>query len=89
MNRLTSFCDKLEVTNEKVSLAVTGQDGEDNIETLLAEDGTFTMSVIDCRDQLITHGKSIASDKTPSSNTSAVTVTEDRSRMEQMQLQMH
>ena len=88
VNRLTSFCDKLEVTNEKISLAVTGQDCEDNIETLLAEDGTFTTSVIDCRDQLITLGKSIASDKTPSSNSSAVTITEDRSRMEQMQLQM-
>ena len=88
VNRLTSFCDKLEVTNEKISLAVTGQDCEDNIETLLAEDGTFTTSVIDCRNQLITLGKSIASDKTLSSNSSAVFITEDRSRMEQMQLQI-
>lgn len=42
VNRLTSFCDKLEVTNEKISLAVAGQDCEDNMEGLLAKDGTFT-----------------------------------------------
>ena len=87
VNRLTSFCDKLEVINEKISLAVTGQDCEENIETLLAEDGTFTTSVIDCRDQLITLRKSIASDKTPSSYSSAVIITENRSQREQMQLQ--
>lgn len=89
INRLSSFCDKLESTNEKISLAVAGTEEEDGIEDLLTEDGTFITSVIDCRDTLITLEKSLLADKTPSANSSTVTVTEDRyNRMENLQLQM-
>ena len=88
INRLTTFCDKLEVTNEKISLAVAGTDGADDMEELLMEDGLFMNTVIDCRDQLVTLGKSILSDKTPSSNCSEVTITEERNQIEQLKLQM-
>ena len=83
INRLTTFCDKLEVTYEKISLAVAGTDGADDIEELPMEDGLFMNTVIDCRDQLVTLGKSILSDKTPSSNCSEVTITEERNQIEQ------
>ena len=79
INRLTTFCDKLEVTSEKISLAVAGTDGADNMEELLMEDGLFMTAVIDCRDQLVTLGKS---------NYSEVTITEDRNQTEQLKLQM-
>ena len=88
INSLTTFCDKLEVTNEKISLAVAGTDGADDMEELLMEDGLFMNTVIDCRDQLVTLGKSILSDKTPSSNCSEVTITEERNQIEQLKLQM-
>ena len=88
INRLTTFCDKLEVTNEKISLAVARTDGADDMEELLMEDGLFMNTVIDCRDQLVTLGKSILSDKTPSSNCSEVTITEERNQIEQLKLQM-
>ena len=38
------------------------------MEELLMDDGLFMTAVIDCRDQLVILGKSIFSDKTPSSN---------------------
>lgn len=89
IKRLTNFCDKLEVTNEKISLAVAGTEGADDMEELLTEDGSFMTSVIDCRDQLVTLGKSLLDEKTPSENSSTVTITEERyNRMEQLQLQM-
>ena len=76
INRLSSFCHKLEGTNEKISLAIAGTEEEDGIEDLLTEDGTFITSVIDCRDTLITLEKSLLADKTPSANSSTVTVTD-------------
>ena len=81
INRLTTFCDKLEVTYENISFAVAGTDGADDMEELLMEEGLFMNTVIDCRDQLVTLGKSILSDKTPSSNCTEVTITEERNQM--------
>ena len=46
IKRLTNFCDRLEVTNEKFSLGVAGTDGEDEMEELLTEDGAFMQLVI-------------------------------------------
>ena len=37
INRLTTFWDKLEATNENISLAVAGTDGADNMEELLMD----------------------------------------------------
>ena len=89
IKRLSSFCDKLEITNEKISLAVEGTEEEDAMEQLLTEDGTFMTAVIDCRDELITLEKSLLSINLPSENSSAVTVIEERnSRMENLQLKM-
>ena len=88
INRLSTFCDKLDVTNEKISLALAGTDGADDMGELLMEDGLFLNTVKDCRDQLVTLGKSILSDKTPPSNCSEVTITEERNQMEQLKLQM-
>ena len=55
--------------------------------SLLFKDCTFVFllfmtSVIDCRDQPVILGKSLFDDKTPSSKSSVVNITEERSRME-------
>ena len=47
IKRLSSFCHKLEITNEKNSLAVEGTEEEDAMEQSLPEDGTFMTAVID------------------------------------------
>ena len=59
IKRLTDFCDRLEVTNEKISLAFAGTDSEDEMEELLTDDGSFVTLVIDCRDHLVTLQKSL------------------------------
>ena len=88
IKRLSSFCDKLEITNEKISQAVEETE-EDAMEQLLTEDGTFMTAVIDCIDELIILEKSLLSVNSPSENSSAVTVIEERySRMEKLQLKM-
>ena len=87
--RLTDFCNTLEVTNEKLSLAVAGTDSVDEMEEMLTEDGAFMQLVIDCRDHLITLQKSFVDEKTPSENASAITITDEKlNRMEQLQVQM-
>ena len=78
IKRLTDFCDRLEVTNEKISLAVVGTDGEDEMEELLTEDGAFMQLFIDCRDHLVTLQKSLLDEKTPSENAFAITITDGR-----------
>ena len=50
IKRLSNFSDKLEITNEKISLAVEQTEEEDAMEQLLTEDGAFMTEVIDCRD---------------------------------------
>ena len=65
INWLIELCDRLEVTNEKISLAVAGTDGEDEMEELLTEDGAFMQLVIDCRDHLVTLQKSLLDEKAP------------------------
>ena len=89
IKRITDFYDRLEVTNEKISLAVAGTDGEDEMEELLTKDCAFMQSVIDCRDHLVTLQKSLLEEKTPSENASAITIIDERyTRMEQLQVQM-
>ena len=78
IKRLTEFCEKLDFTNEKISMAVTlGADETDNIEQLINGDCTFMSSAVDCRDQLLVRQESIQDAK-------SVTNTEERvSRLEQ------
>lgn len=65
------------MTNEKISLAVAGTDGEDEMEELLTEDGAFMQLVIDHRDHLVTLQKSLLDEKTPSENASPITITDE------------
>ena len=89
IKRLTELCDRLEVTNEKISLAVAGTDGEDEMEELLTEDGAFMQLVIDCWDHLVTLQKSLLDEKAPSENASAITKTDEHyTGMEQRKVQM-
>ena len=89
IKRLTDFCDRLQVTNEKISLAVAGTDSEDEMEELQTDDGSFMTLVIDCRDHLVTHQKSLLDEKTTSENASAITIMEDQyTRKEQLQVQL-
>ena len=88
IKRLTDFCDRLEVTNEKISLAVARTDGEDEMEELLTEDRALMQLVIDSRDHLVTLQKSLLDEKTPSENASAIPITDEKyNRIEQWQVQ--
>ena len=53
IKRLTSFCERLEATIEKISLAVAGTEEEDDTEESLSADGALITSVIDTRDQIV------------------------------------
>lgn len=89
IKRQTDFFVRLEVTNEKISLALAGTNVKDEMEELLTEDGALMQLVIDCRDHSVTFQKSILDEKTPSKNASAVTITDEKyNRMEQLQVQM-
>lgn len=73
------------MTNEILSLAVAGTDSEDEMEEMLTEDGAFMQLVIDCRDHLITLQKPIMDKTTPSEDSSAITITDEKfNRMEQL-----
>ena len=61
IKRLTRFCERLEATIEKISLAVAGTE-EDDTEESLSADGTLIISVIDTRDQIVTLEKSLLMD---------------------------
>ena len=78
IKRLTEFCEKLDFTNEKISMAVTlGANETDNIEQLINGDCTLMSSAVDFRDQLLVRQESIQDAK-------SVTNTEERvSRLEQ------
>lgn len=89
IRRLTDFCEKLDTTNEKLSLAISGIDGVEDLHQSINEDCSFMSSVIDCRDQLVTLQKYTLGVKSPSENASTVTIAEERlSQLEQMTAQM-
>ena len=54
IRRLAEFCERLDTTNEKLSLAISGIDGVEDLEQSINEDYSFMSSVIDCKDQLVT-----------------------------------
>ena len=66
IRRLTEFCEKLDTTNEKLSLAISGIDGVEDLEQSINEDCSFMSSVIDCREKLGTLQKYTLGVKLPS-----------------------
>ena len=89
IKRLTSFCELLEATIEKISLAVADTEEKDDTEESLSADGALITSVIDTRDQIVTLEKSLLMDTIPSGNSSTSTIVDERyNRMENMHLQM-
>ena len=73
LRRLNNFIEKLEQTNERLSVAIEGQKG-----ALMNDDWSCIAEVIDCRDELVDIQQSLQYQKPPSENRSSITVTEDR-----------
>ena len=76
IKRLNEFITKLEEANEKLSIAIEGRDGAQEIEELIKEDWDYISTVMDCRDELVDIQNS--DHRLPADNSSSVTVTEDK-----------
>ena len=76
IKRLNEFITKLEEANEKLSMAMEGRDGAEEIEELIKEDWEFISSVMDCRDELMEIN--ISEQRSPTDNYSSATITEDK-----------
>ena len=88
IKRLNDFVQKLEEADERLSTAIEGQDGAQEVETLIREDWEYISTVTDCRDELMELLKS-SQDQRPTDNWSSATVTEDRfNQMVQLTSQM-
>ena len=89
VNRLNDFIEKLEQTNERLSVVIEGQEGKQEVEQLIHDDWSYIASVIECRDELVDIQESLQDQKLPSDNWSSITVIEDRfNQMIQMTAQM-
>ena len=89
LRRLNHFIEKLEQTNERLSVAIEGQEGAQEMEALMNDDWSCIAEVTDCRDELVDIQQSLQDQKPPSENWSSITVTEDRfNQMIQMTAQM-
>ena len=89
IKRLSSLCERLEATIEKISLAVAGTEEEDDTQESLSADGALITPVIDTRDYIVTLENSLSIDTILSGNPSTNTVVDERyTRMEIMHLQM-
>ena len=53
IKRINEFIIKLEEANEKLSIAIEGRDGAQEIEELIKEDWDYISTVMDCRDELV------------------------------------
>ena len=76
IKRINEFIIKLEEANEKLSIAIEGRDGAQEIEELIKEDWDYISTVMDCRDELVDIQNS--DHRLPADNSSSVTVTEDK-----------
>ena len=76
IKRLNEFITKLEEANEKLSMAIDGRDGAEEIEELIREDWDYISTVMDCRDELV--DIKVSEQRSPTDNSSSVTVTEDK-----------
>lgn len=89
IRRQNDFIEKLEQTNERLSVVVDGQDGAQEFEELINEDWLYIAQVVDCRDELMDIQQMLQDQRSPSENCSSITVTEDRfNQMIQMTAQM-
>ena len=89
LRRLNDFIDKLEQTNERLSLGIEGQDGAQKIDLLKNEDWLYITEVTNCRDELVEIEQSFQVQKSLSEHGSSITVTEDScNQMIQMTAQM-
>ena len=76
IKRLNEFITKLEEANEKLSIAIDGRDGAEEVEELIREDWDYLSTVMDCRDELVDIKN--LKQRSPTDNSSSVTVTEDK-----------
>ena len=76
--RINDFVQKLEETSERLSIAIEGQDGAQEIEAQINSDWEYVATLIDCRDELVNLHKSLQDQRSPTDNSSSVTVTEER-----------
>ena len=53
LRRLNDFIEKLEQTNERLSVAIEGQEGAQEMEALMNEDWSCIAEVTDCPDELV------------------------------------
>ena len=89
LRRLNDVIEKLEQTNERLSVAIEGQEGAQEMEALMNDDWSCIAEVTDCRDELVDIQQSLQDQKLPSENWSSNTVSEDRfNQMIQMTAQM-
>ena len=77
IKRLNEFTEKLEQTNERLSIVVDGQEGAQEVEQFINQDWSYISEVIDCRDELIDIQRMLQDQRSPTENVSSVTVTED------------
>ena len=77
IKRLNEFITKLEEANEKLSIAIKGWDGAQEIEEIIKEDWDYISTVMDCRNELVDIQNS--DQRPPADNSCSVTVTEDKS----------
>ena len=76
IKRLNEFITKLEEANEKLSMAIDGRDGAEEIKELIREDWDYISTVMDCRHELV--DIKVSEQRSPTDNSSSVTVTEDK-----------
>ena len=76
IKRLNEFITKLEEANEKLSIAIDGRDGAQEIEEIIKEDWYYISTVMDCRNELVDIQNS--DQRSPADNSYSVTVTEDK-----------
>ena len=53
INRINDFVQKLEETNERLSTAIEGQDGAQEMEAQIRDDWDYVATIMDCRDELV------------------------------------
>ena len=75
IKRLNEFITKVEEANEKLSIAIKGGDGAQEIEEIIKEDWDYISTVMDCRNELVDIQNS--DQRSPADNSCSVTVTED------------
>ena len=53
VNRLNDLIEKLEQSNERLSVVIEGQSGKQEVEQLINDEWSYIASVIECHDELV------------------------------------